>query len=186
MKKILAITAAASLLVSANLLFTTPQEAVSQQEGPTAAVELLELIDGIAVPYDVLLDAQMEHPGFAVTGASTGIREGRDVYRLHIENSDHTSSRRNVYLLYDMQWRLMGEETLVAPAPVVREKPEPEPAEPEPAEQAPVSQETPDIEEVDEDEVEDEDDEEDIPEEEPEEPPVTENTRPTRPRDPQD
>lgn len=92
----------------------------------TAAVSsdyvLTETIDGIKIPYTVLLDVQMEYQGYAVVGVQMSSRSGQELYRLHIKTSE-LRSRENIYLLYDKEWEFIGDEKTLAPLQVT--KPEP-------------------------------------------------------------
>lgn len=128
MKK-LWIVAAVISLVGFGTLAAGNQPTAAQVGQAPVSTDLTELINNIPVPYQVLLDAQMEHPGFAVMNAEKISRNGSERYRLHIQGSDQSISRTNLYLMYDMEWRLTGEETFVASPPVFHE---PEPTEPQP------------------------------------------------------
>jgi hypothetical protein len=94
---------------------------------------LTEKINDIDVPYSVLLDAQMDYQGYAVMTVHRYRRGGQDVYRLHIK-SGNDGTRENIYLLYDMDWKFIGDEKTLAPLQV--KQPEPE----EPTEQVEVSE----------------------------------------------
>ncbi len=154
MKKLLVTGLAVTLLTISSIGFAAPTP-TSQAEQPPSFTMPKEIINGIAVPYEILLDTQMAFQGCAVTGASKSSRSGREVYVLRLdgtENGKHCSS-----LLFDMNWRYIAKESYVAPRPVVTE-PRPEaPANdpPQAEEQSPAG-------------PQEHEDEEDEPEEEPE------------------
>lgn len=81
------------------------------------------LIGNIEVPYEILMYAQMKYQGYAVTQASKGFHGGIEVYRLRVDRDSDPSDYDSFYLLYDMQWQLVGEDKAIAPvAPVNDDK----------------------------------------------------------------
>lgn len=75
-----------------------------------------EVVNDIAVPLDVLLYAQTQYQGYAVTGASKANRNGQQIYRLQVDRNDKANDGNSFYLLYDIDWKLLGEEKMAQPA----------------------------------------------------------------------
>ena len=120
----------------------TPTAPASQSVMPPA------IIDEVEVPYEVLIYAQTEYQGYAVTHALKIQRMGREYFVLQVSRDDHPSYSDSIYLLYDSNWNLIGEEKSPprmpgSPEPK-KEEPAPEnieeqpPAEPAPATGNPV------------------------------------------------
>jgi hypothetical protein len=130
------------------------------------------VIDNISVPYDVLSYVQMEYQGYAVTQVRKITRGGMQAYQLTADRDDQPYNDQVIYLYFDMNWQLIGDEKAM-PRQQATSEPEPQPTEP-PTEQI-------EIEEVelpeDESEVEEEEEEADEEENDEEDP----DLRPERP-----
>lgn len=88
---------------------------------------VFSVIDGIEIPEEVLIQIQMDHQGYAATKASITHRNGQQHYSLRVDRNDDPSDYNSFYLLYDMNWQLVGRENTVAPPP-----PPPAPEAPKP------------------------------------------------------
>jgi len=63
---------------------------------------------------------QFQYIGHAVTKADKEVRNGKEVYILRVDDDDLLDDYKSIILLYDMKWKLIGEEKLTpppAPAP---------------------------------------------------------------------
>lgn len=101
------------------------QPAVLPANGSPQGWRPASFIDGIEVPEEILLDAQMEHQGYAVVKALKSSRAGRTIYMLRLENG--SNRQRGFYLLYDQSWQAVGREEIVVQAPPPAPEPPPLP-----------------------------------------------------------
>lgn len=114
---------------------------------PTEASSALlsaETVDDVAVPLDVLLSIQTQYQGFAVTHADKVVRDGKQAYRLRVDQNDVANDGDAFYVLYDSSWKLLGEEKIAQPAKKPEAKKSEEPQKPE--EKPRVEQKKPDTE----------------------------------------
>ena len=85
-----------------------------ENDAPPVQAPVRELpssvINNIKVPYEVLMNAQLEYQGYAVTKAAKVTHKGRSAYRLTVDRDDQPYNNQVIYLLYDMNWQLLGEE----------------------------------------------------------------------------
>jgi len=77
-------------------------------------------IDGVPVPYEVLVYAQVVYQGYAVTQARETTWNGSKAYQLRIDNDSNPHDANGMYLLYDVEWKLIDNKPLNAPLPVNR------------------------------------------------------------------
>jgi hypothetical protein len=120
MKKLLIILGAVGIF-SFNSMGTASSQEAENATVPSTGEAMFEMppsmIDDIEVPNDVLMYVQMEYQGHAVTKASKISRNGGEVYRLLVDSDDKLYNNEFIYLLYDLNWQLIGEEKN-QPAPV--------------------------------------------------------------------
>ncbi len=125
--------AAGIAIICIGLSGATVLHAQGQSSVPTETtkpVYPLSYIDDIGVPFEVLDYAQMKYQGFAVTQARKSYYQGQSAYRLRVDRDSSPDDYDSIHLYYDMNWKLLGEERMVAP-PVPVPVPEP-PSEPQP------------------------------------------------------
>jgi hypothetical protein len=94
------------------------QQAIPQQTLPQAGATRSyppSVVDGIAVPFDVDMYVQTQYQGSAITEASKQQRNGAEIYRLRIDRDDDKSDYESFYLLYSLEWKLIGKDTAVPP-----------------------------------------------------------------------
>jgi hypothetical protein len=125
-KKLIAISLTLIFIgVSSNALANTPGTTTVGQT-PTSVTPTLpsSMIDNIEVPFDVLNYIQTEHQGYAATQVSKISRDGKQLYRLRVDRDSVPDDYDSIYLLYDMEWKLLGEEKMMAPPPPVQVLPQ--------------------------------------------------------------
>ncbi|MBA3758348.1 hypothetical protein H0X10_01825 [Candidatus Saccharibacteria bacterium] len=106
---------------------------VSGEQSPSTANDtklsdgrvLTNNIDGIDVPLEVLEYVQFEYPGHAVTKAEKTNRNGAQVYRIRADRDDMINDYESTILLYDLKWKLIGNEKPIAPAKPIKTTPTP-------------------------------------------------------------
>jgi hypothetical protein len=135
MAKLLVTTFSVLILAfSSMILVNAPQSAADVETDNNFSSYLPSaVIDGIEVPYEVLLYVQDEYPGHAVIQAREVTRGGSEAYRLLVSRDDIASNSDGFYLLYDKDWELLGDEAL-PPPPEPNVEPEAAP-EPQPQEE---------------------------------------------------
>lgn len=107
----------ATLGVSGNAVANTPPaKPTGFITGSSAAAMPASIINNISVPYEVLMYAQLQYEGSAVTQVDKIKRDGKELYRLRVDKDDVADDYNSVYLIYDMRWMLVGEEKSKAPA----------------------------------------------------------------------
>jgi hypothetical protein len=139
MKKLIITVTTLGILGASSTIIGNRLHTVSAQNplAPEQTVQTLaaETVDEIAIPTDILVSVQTEHQGYAVTHASTAIRDDKQAYRLIVSRSDATTEPDSFYLYYDTNWKPAGEEKIVpvTSAPIhtqshtkVRVQPQPE------------------------------------------------------------
>lgn len=135
----------ATLGVSGNALANTPPDKPTGSiTGSSAATMPASIINDISVPYEVLMYAQLQYEGSAVTKADKINRDGKELYRLRVDKDDVADDYNSIYLIYDMKWLLVGEEKGKAP-PVkkIELAPAPKPTEVTPTQPAPTATQEP-------------------------------------------
>lgn len=117
MRRLITVGLAAITLAVANV---TVLHSVGAQSDPGASPPAaaphempVSFIDDIAIPYDVLDYVHMTYQGHAVIHAHKMRRGGQEVYRLQIASDEKSS--QSIYLFYDMNWQLLGDEPVAAP-----------------------------------------------------------------------
>lgn len=109
---------------------TSPPTEPSTSE-PTVTTGTLPsvFISDIEVPYEVVMYVQDTYQGLAVISVEKTSRGGQEVYRLRVDRDDNpTSYEESFYLLYTLDWKLIGDEkALPPPPPLPQPTPEPEP-----------------------------------------------------------
>lgn len=130
MPKLLQISVISLLVATGVALMSGSTAHAEPKTGPTGAT-----IDNIVVPYEVLIYAQLEYQGHAVTKATKVVENGQELYRLKVDrDDDEFSDTELIHLLYDKKWELVDQKKMKLPEPVlVREipNPPPEPEEPD-------------------------------------------------------
>lgn len=98
----------------------TPPEKVNATPGM-----LTNMIDDVNVPWEILEYVQMKYEGHAVTKAEKINRFGKELYRLRVDRDSEMTDYDSMALLFDMQWKLIGEEKYATPppAPKIEQKP---------------------------------------------------------------
>jgi hypothetical protein len=102
----------------------------------TTPGRLTNMIDDIDVPWEILEFVQMKYEGMAVTKAEKIKRNGTEIYRLRVDRDDIPTDYESLAVLFDMQWKFLGDEKYASPPP----KPAPKP--PEPVQETPPTTET--------------------------------------------
>ncbi len=111
MKKVLIVgVLIGTLLFAASANANTPETAIVTPHKPPPS-----MIDGIEIPYEVLEYAQLKYQGYAVTQASRTFHGGQAVYQLRVDRDDIPDDYDSIILLYDMKWKLIADERMVAP-----------------------------------------------------------------------
>ena len=100
----------------------TPPTAVRTTPGM-----LTNMIDGIDVPWEILEYIQMKYEGYAVTKADKIKRGNSELYRLRVDRDDQPGDYDSLAVLFDMQWKLVGEEKYASPPPKPAAAPAPKP-----------------------------------------------------------
>ncbi len=88
-------------------------------------------INGIDVPLSVLMYAQMEYQGYAVTKAQKTTLNNAEVIRLLADRDDVSSGYDGKYLFFDRTWKLLEYKEIVPPGPVQKQDKKQEDANPE-------------------------------------------------------
>lgn len=98
---------------------TTVENRISTDYIPKEPATEMELtyIDDVAVPYSVLVYAQVVYQGYAITQAEEIIINGEKVYKLRIDNDSNPNDNDGLYLIYNMEWKLIDKHSLYSPAP---------------------------------------------------------------------
>lgn len=104
-------------ILSVAVLGITGTAVAESAPSPTATGGSLttETVNDIAIPTDVLISVQTKYQGYAVTQASRTTRDGKPAYSLRVDPNDITTDYDGFYLLYDMSWKLLGEEKMAPP-----------------------------------------------------------------------
>lgn len=121
MKKMIVSGLLVAVLTVGSFAIAEGQEVTRTEAPPTNTKYVLtNTITGIDVPMEVLDYVQYQYIGHAVTKAEKIVRNGQDLYRLRVDRDDLANDYKSIILLYDMKWKLVGEEKLTPPpAPVV-------------------------------------------------------------------
>lgn len=128
----------ATLGVSGNAVANTPPDKPTGLiTGSSAATMPASIINNISVPYEVLMYAQLQYEGSAVTQVDKIKRDGKELYRLRVDKDDVADDYNSVYLIYDMKWLLVGEEKSKAPV-IKKTEPAPTPSGAAPNQSTPV------------------------------------------------
>lgn len=113
MKKLFAtLLTVGTLFFAASAQATAPQ---TQEEFNATANPPASMIDGIEVPYNVLEYAQMKYQGHAVTQVQRVYRGSEQVYRLRVDRDDIPDDFNSIMLFYNLKWKLIGDEKMIAP-----------------------------------------------------------------------
>lgn len=80
-----------------------------------------EVIDGIKVPLDIIMYAQLKYQGWAITKASRTMHDGKKAYSLRVDRDSDSTDYKSLYLIYSTKWKLLKvqkmEPPVVAPTP---------------------------------------------------------------------
>jgi type IV secretory pathway VirB10-like protein len=106
-------------------------DVVAAQEAPPTdrKIAFTSVVDGVKVPIDVLIHAQTEHQGHAVTEVHEFTRSSDKLYRLRVDRDSVPDDYESLYLIYDKDWKLLNEEDIAAPPKPKVEHRKPEPTE---------------------------------------------------------
>lgn len=134
MKKFIALA-----LIIISLGVSSTVVAVAQQPDVPVPVSIdptmpPSMIDDVQVPYEIVNYAQLKYQGSAITQASKVWSGGKEVYRLRVAHDALVTDPNDMYLTYDMKWKLITEDKVpvVRPVKVEIKDPEPEEKKPEP------------------------------------------------------
>ncbi len=83
----------------------------------TTPGSLSNMIDEVDVPWEILEYIQMKYEGHAVTKADRVTRGTSELYRLRVDRDDIATDYESIAVLFDMKWRLIGEEKYATPPP---------------------------------------------------------------------
>lgn len=122
MKKLIVLGLVIIAFSTHNTQVASTQTANSPAQPTTATnarTTMVEIIDGIGVPMDVLMYAQTEYVGHAVIKAEKIQRDGKQLYRLRVDRDQIPDDYDSFYLLYDMGWQLVGNEK-ASPPPQIK------------------------------------------------------------------
>lgn len=78
---------------------------------------LTNMIGEVDVPWEILEYIQMKYEGHAVTKADKITRGTSELYRLRVDRDDVATDYESIAVLFDMKWRLIGEEKYATPPP---------------------------------------------------------------------
>jgi hypothetical protein len=136
MKKFVFGSLVATVLTVSSLSVVGGQEPaiVPPTEVNTTPGMLTNMIDDINVPWEILEYVQMKYEGHAVTKAEKINRFGKELYKLRVDRDSEATDYDSIALLFDMQWKLVGEEKYAMPPPP---PPKPAPAPVQPQQQEP-------------------------------------------------
>ncbi len=138
MRRLIVLGVATVLLALTNVAVLDSVGAQTDQTVVSAAATHnlpTSVIDDIEVPYEVLDYVHMTYQGHAVINAHKLRRGGQEVYRLQIAADE--KSIDSIYLFYDMNWQLLGDEKFAPPPRQHVEQQVEVEAQPEPALQPP-------------------------------------------------
>lgn len=136
-KKLLVLTAAGLTTIALAAFGIEPSTPTQAEDGSNQATMQASfdmgstLINGIDVPFEVLMYAQLEYQGHAVTYAEKVTWNGQAAYRLRVDRDIYRDDYDSFYLYFDMGWNLLRDEKLQA-LPTPPPAPEPQPATPAP------------------------------------------------------
>lgn len=111
-KLIIAVLSITTLGLSGTAVANGANSGAQMNTGGSLATET---VNDIPIPTDVLIYAQTHYQGYAVTQASKATRNGQQVYRLRVDPNNVTTDYDGFYLLYDTNWKLLGEEKMTPP-----------------------------------------------------------------------
>jgi len=76
-----------------------------------------EYIDNVLIPGEVIDYVHLKYQGHAITQVIETIRDGEPVYILRVSSDTNPTYLNSVFLLYDAEWKLIGDETIQPPTP---------------------------------------------------------------------
>lgn len=118
MKKHIVLVLAILLLSMVGVPVANTQESGTQTPADQpSSRQVTAVLDGIEVPMDVLMYAQTEYVGHAITKAEKISRDSKQLYRLRVDRDTSPDDHESFYLLYDEQWKLIGRESSAPPPP---------------------------------------------------------------------
>lgn len=77
--------------------------------------EHFSVIDNVNVPLDVLVYAQTEYLGHAVTQVVEINRGNHKLYQLRVDRDDIPDDHESIHLIYDKDWHLLGDQKIAPP-----------------------------------------------------------------------
>jgi hypothetical protein len=111
MKKLIVISfVIAALGFGGSVLVNTQHTSATPSPEAIKAENVSSMVDDIAVPLDVILYAQTNYQGSAITQARKITRNGKPHYSLRVDNDTEPSDYTSFYLIYDEKWQLVGEQ----------------------------------------------------------------------------
>lgn len=124
MKKFVIVSVVAAVFIMGSVSMVGGQEpAIVPPEKVNATPGMLtNMIDDVNVPWEILEYVQMKYEGHAVTKAEKINHFGKEVYKLRVDRDSEATDFVSIALLFDMQWKLVGEEKYVAPPPKLQPK----------------------------------------------------------------
>jgi hypothetical protein len=88
----------------------------SESKNPTRQTPIpTSTIDSIDVPYTVLEYAQITYQGRAIDRVKKSIRNNQEIYIVRVSPDTSAEDTDCIFLAYDMQWKLLGEEKSLPP-----------------------------------------------------------------------
>ncbi len=112
--------------VAIGIIFVVPVNAKSddsRQMNRLDRVDVVSMIDDIAVPIHVSVTIQKDNIGHAITEAETLNTDYNTVYRLRV-GRDTDKSFNDTYIMFDKQWEMIQEIDI--PKPEAPTRPEPQ------------------------------------------------------------
>jgi len=96
-------------------------------DNTSTSARIPEYIDNVLVPGEVIDYVHLKYQGHAITQVIETIRDGEPVYILRVSSDTNPTYLNSIFLLYDTEWKLIGDETIQPPAPRNVSIPESEP-----------------------------------------------------------
>ena len=136
MRRLVAVSIVTGVMVLSSFSLVTGQAdpVTPPTQVRTTPGTLTNMIDNIDVPWEILEYIQMKYEGHAVTKADKIRRGNSELYRLRVDRDDQINDYDSIAVLFDMKWRLVGEEKYASPPPKPKEET------PKPEEQKPVEE----------------------------------------------
>lgn len=105
----------------------TAGAAPESTQDPKREYKLTSVVDGVKVPLNVLVYAQTEYQGHAVTKVRKISRGGDQAYQLRVDRDSLANDYDSFHLIYDKDWKLVDDKEILPPPKPKVEREEPEP-----------------------------------------------------------